>query len=149
MNVDGIAGLHRIVLARYAKPWPSPQSSTGYSIFEWPKSRYGPVTGLLSSAPDFGRDGGNLDHRRPRRGGAIRQSSAGGTCAPLGADAEAARPGARRSRRIAGYRALYAARGEFGRTAGDQVPRPRPALPVDPRAGPAPVPGLSGRRDHP
>src|ERR1700682_5417274 len=32
MNVDGIPGITRIVLAPHAKPWPSPQSSTGYSI---------------------------------------------------------------------------------------------------------------------
>jgi [pyruvate, water dikinase]-phosphate phosphotransferase / [pyruvate, water dikinase] kinase len=33
MDVDGIAGFVRIGLAPYDKPWPSPQSSTGYSIF--------------------------------------------------------------------------------------------------------------------
>jgi regulator of PEP synthase PpsR (kinase-PPPase family) len=33
MDVDGIAGLTRIGLAPRDKPWPSPQSSTGYSIF--------------------------------------------------------------------------------------------------------------------
>src|SRR6202158_2197079 len=32
MNVDGIPGITRIVLAPHAKPWPSPQSSTGYAI---------------------------------------------------------------------------------------------------------------------
>src|SRR5258708_31371689 len=99
---------------------------------------YGPGTGLLSSAPDFGRDRRDLDHRRPGRRGAIRQSPAGRACASLGADAEAARPGARRSRGIAGYRALYAARGEPGRAAGDQMPRPRPAASVAPLARPAP-----------
>src|SRR5580704_338414 len=109
MNVDGIAGIRRIVLAPHAKPWPSPQSSTGYSIFATAQACYGPSTGLLSSAPDFGRDRRDLDHRRSRRGGAIRQSPAGGARAPVGADAKAARPGARRSRGIARYRALYAA----------------------------------------
>jgi regulator of PEP synthase PpsR (kinase-PPPase family) len=33
MDVDGIAAIIRIGLARCGKPWPSPQSSTGYSIF--------------------------------------------------------------------------------------------------------------------
>src|ERR1700730_5174535 len=91
--------------------------------------RYGPGTRLLSSAPDFGRDRGDPDHRRSRRCGAIRQSPAGGAFASIGADPEAARPGARRSRGVTRYRALYAARGEFGRTAGNQMPRPRPTVP--------------------
>src|ERR1700730_5174534 len=33
MDVDGIAGPVRIGLAPHDKPWPSPQSSTGFSIF--------------------------------------------------------------------------------------------------------------------
>jgi regulator of PEP synthase PpsR (kinase-PPPase family) len=32
MNVDGYPGIPPIVLARWGKPWPSPQSSTGYAI---------------------------------------------------------------------------------------------------------------------
>src|SRR6202161_3209205 len=32
MGVDGVAGMIPIVLAPHAKPWPSPQSSTGYSL---------------------------------------------------------------------------------------------------------------------
>jgi regulator of PEP synthase PpsR (kinase-PPPase family) len=32
MDVDGIAAIIRIGLARCGKPWPSPQSSTGYAI---------------------------------------------------------------------------------------------------------------------
>src|SRR5579862_8976509 len=96
---------------------------------------YGPSTGLLSSAPDFGRDRRDLDHRRPRRGGAIRQSPAGGARAPVGADPEAARPGARRSRGIARYRALYAAREDLGGRPEAKGPRLRPPVPSVPRAG--------------
>src|SRR5271156_1526199 len=33
MDVDGIPDIVRIGLAPHGKPWPSPQSSTGYSIF--------------------------------------------------------------------------------------------------------------------
>jgi len=33
MSVDGIHAILPIVLAPHAKPWPSPQSSTGYSVF--------------------------------------------------------------------------------------------------------------------
>jgi regulator of PEP synthase PpsR (kinase-PPPase family) len=33
MSVDGIPTILPIVLAPHAKPWPSPQSSTGYSVF--------------------------------------------------------------------------------------------------------------------
>jgi hypothetical protein len=32
-DVDGIAAIVGIGLAPHAKPWPSPHSSTGYSIF--------------------------------------------------------------------------------------------------------------------
>jgi [pyruvate, water dikinase]-phosphate phosphotransferase / [pyruvate, water dikinase] kinase len=38
MGVDGIPDITRIVLARCGKPWPSPQSSTGYSFFAMPQA---------------------------------------------------------------------------------------------------------------
>ena len=65
-----------------------------------------------------------------------------------GAHAEAARPRAGRDRGSAGHRALHAARGRSDRAAGGELPRARPALPVDPRAGAAAVPVLSRRRDR-
>jgi regulator of PEP synthase PpsR (kinase-PPPase family) len=38
MDVDGIAGIIGIVLARRGKPWPSPHSSTGYSFSAMPQA---------------------------------------------------------------------------------------------------------------
>ena len=49
----------------------------------------------------------------------------------------------------AGHRALHAARGRPDRAAGGEMPRARPAVPVDPRTGAAAVPVLSRRRDQP
>ncbi len=47
-----------------------------------------------------------------------------------------------------GHRALHAARARAGQPAGGDLPRARPAVPVDPRAGAGAVPVLSRRRDQ-